>query len=154
MVPTEVPFWDAVDRIRALDPRYRREAYGFVLAALGAAVRSLPAERRADPERRHLSGQELVQAMISLARGEFGLMAPTVFRAWGVVTPMDVGEIVFQLVECGQLSARPEDRREDFAGGPDLLRALTEGLEFGVPEPPRIRHRPRRSSGTDPGGSP
>ncbi|HEY3216528.1 MAG TPA: Minf_1886 family protein [Candidatus Eisenbacteria bacterium] len=150
MAPTEVPFWDAVDRIRAADPRYRREAYGFVLTALGEAVRSLPKERRADSERRHLSGQELLQAVISLARSEFGLMAPTVFRTWGVVTSMDLGEIVFQLVECGQLSARPEDRREDFAGGPDLLPALVEGLELGVPQLPGPSHRPR---GTESGSA-
>jgi uncharacterized repeat protein (TIGR04138 family) len=148
-----MPFWDAVDRIRAVDSRYRREAYGFVLAALGEAVRSLPKERRSDPGRRHLSGQELVQAVISLARTEFGLMAPAVFQTWGVVTSMDLGEIVFQLVECGQLSARPEDRREDFTGGPDLLPALVEGLELGVPQLPGPPHRSRGPRGTESGSA-
>ena len=33
--------WDLVDRIRARDPRYRREAYGFVLHALGNAAQAL-----------------------------------------------------------------------------------------------------------------
>ena len=133
MSQTHVPFWDTVDRIRAERPSYRREAYGFVAAALGHAVDSLPAERRADPERRHLSGQELLRGAVELARREFGLMAPTVFREWGVHASTDVGEIVFQLIEAGQLSARGEDRREDFAGGPDLLRALSDGLDLGVP---------------------
>jgi uncharacterized repeat protein (TIGR04138 family) len=133
MTPTDLPFWDAVDRIRFEDARYRREAYGFVMAALGATVQSLPPERLADPERRHLSGQELLLGVVGLARREFGLMAPTVFREWGVVQSGDVGEIVFQLVGIGQLSARPEDRPEDFAGGPDLMRALSEGLDLGVP---------------------
>jgi len=32
---SETTFWDAVDEIRTADPRYRREAYGFVMAALG-----------------------------------------------------------------------------------------------------------------------
>jgi hypothetical protein len=44
----------------------------------------------------------------------------------------DVGEIVFQLVEAGQLSARGEDRREDFAGGPDLMGALSDGLDLYI----------------------
>ena len=129
-------FWDAVDRIRAERPGYRREAYGFIVAALGHTVEALPAERQADPDRRHLSGQELLRGTVELARREFGLMAPTVFREWGVQASTDVGEIVFQLVEAGQLSARGEDRREDFAGGLDLLKALTEGLDLGVPGSP------------------
>ncbi len=135
MSQTHPPFWDAVDRIRAERPGYRREAYGFVVAALGHTVDSLPAERLTDPERRHLSGQELLLGAVELARREFGLMAPTVFKEWGVLASTDVGEIVFQLVEAGQLSARGEDRREDFAGGPDLMRALSDGLDLGVPVP-------------------
>lgn len=135
MATAQPPFWDTVDRIRAERPRYRREAYGFVVAALNRTADALPAERRADPERRHLTGQELLRGVIAMARGEFGLMAPTVFREWGVAAAADVGEIVFQLVEAGQLSARREDRREDFAGGPDLLHALSDGLDLGVPGP-------------------
>ena len=142
------PFWDTVDRIRDQHPRYRREAYGFVVAALTRAADALPAERRSDPEHRHLTGQELLRGVIDLARGEFGLMAPLVFREWGVVAGTDVGEIVFQLVEAGQLRARNEDRREDFAGGPDLLPALSEGMDLGVPGP-RETHEPRAPS---PGG--
>lgn len=148
MSPTDLPFWDAVDRIRLADPRFRREAYGFVMAALGTTVQALPPDRLGDPERRHLSGQELLLGAVSLARREFGLMAPTVFREWGISAAADLGTIVFQLVEAGQLSAREEDRPEDFAQGPDLLRALSEGLELDTP----IRRDPRgRSTGSPPG---
>jgi uncharacterized repeat protein (TIGR04138 family) len=126
MSPTDVPFWDAVDRIRERDPRYRREAYGFLLLALGTTVNALPPERQADPARRHLSGPELLRGMTELARREFGSMAPAVFGEWGVRGSSDVGELVFQLVECGQLSARAEDGREDFQGY-DLMRMLSEG---------------------------
>jgi len=130
MSPSEVPFWDAVDRIRTANPRYRREAYGFLMLALGHVVSDLPPARRADPDRRHVSGLELVNGVVELARREFGVMAPAVFREWGVLQAADLGEIVFELVECGQLSARPEDRREDF-DRPDLLRLLSDGLVIG-----------------------
>ena len=43
MSPRSVPFWDAVDASRERDARYRREAYGFVVAALGVTVQRLPA---------------------------------------------------------------------------------------------------------------
>lgn len=131
MSGSEPGFWDAVDTIREKGGGFRREAYGFVVAALGAVVQSLPQERRADPERRHLSGRELLDGVVHLARSEFGAMAPTVFREWGIERSEDIGRIVFQLVESGQLSARPEDTLEDFQGGPDLLESLREKLDQG-----------------------
>lgn len=140
MSQTDVPFWDAVDLIREREPRYRREAYGFLLLALGATVNALPAERQADPARRHLSGRELLLGMVELAHREFGPMAPAVFREWGVCGSADVGELVFQLVECGQLSARPEDSREDFQGH-DLMGMLAETPAAAA------RTRKRRASG-------
>ena len=124
-------FWDVVDQLRETDRRYAREAYGFVLAALGTTVEGLPEERRADKERRHLSGGELLGGVVGLARQEFGLMAPMVFREWGVREGVDVGHIVFQLVGHGQLFARPEDTLDDFRHQGDLAEALGRDLELG-----------------------
>lgn len=138
------PFWDAVHDIRATDARYGREAYAFVLSALGVAARALPAERREDPVRRHLTGQELLASVVALARAEFGPMAATVFREWGLASSQDVGELVFQLVRAGQLSARPEDRPEDFAGVADLPALLAEGAEPGSPRSERRPGAPHR----------
>ena len=131
MKDAELSFWDAVDAIRGRGGRYRREAYGFVMGALGYTVQRLPAERLSDPERRHLSGGELVDGVVALARREFGVLAPTVFREWGVATGEDVGRIVFELVEAGHLSARPEDRLDDFLGASDLMERLAGDLELG-----------------------
>ena len=129
MSRSDPTFWDVVETLRARDPRYRREAYGFVVAALGTTVQALPAARRADPLRRHLTGGELVRGVVRLARSEFGALADVVFGEWGVRSAEDIGHIVFQLVESGQLSARPEDSIEDFRDGPDLMRALTSPEE-------------------------
>jgi uncharacterized repeat protein (TIGR04138 family) len=120
----ETMFRDAVDALRAQGSRFAREAYVFVVAALGETVRQLPEERLGDPLRRHLSGQELTTGVIRIAREEFGSLAPTVFHEWGVLRTEDIGAIVFELVEAGQLSARPEDRPEDFVTGIDLPAAL------------------------------
>jgi uncharacterized repeat protein (TIGR04138 family) len=145
-------FWDAVDGIREQEPRYRREAYGFVVAALGVTVQALPPERLADPALRHLTGGELLRGLVGLARQEFGVLAPTVFREWGVLTGEDVGRIVFLLVGCGQLSARPEDTLEDFQGY-DLFGGLTDHLEIGTVRALHAsRPHPRRAAG-DPGSA-
>lgn len=132
----EGSFWEAVDALRARNPRYRREAYGFVVAALAATVGDLPAERKNDPERRHLSGAELVSGVVRLARREFGDLSEVVFREWNVTRSEDIGAMVFELVECGQLAARPEDRLQDFLLGPELLSSLAGGTresERGAP---------------------
>jgi hypothetical protein len=47
----------------------------------------------------------------------------------------DIGRMVFQLVDAGQLSARPEDTLEDFRGGPICSRRWQ-----------RARSRQRRSA--------
>jgi len=149
---TDVGFWDAVDEIRARDRHYRREAYGFVMASLGATVQALSDERRRDPATRHLSGQELLQGVIQLARRTFGQFAPVVFREWGILSGEDVGRIVFQLVESKQLSARSEDTIDDFLRSGDLLADLTRDLDFGramsAEDPPdRLSRREPGSSG-------
>jgi uncharacterized repeat protein (TIGR04138 family) len=146
MTAPEPSLWDTIDGIREQDRRYAREAYLFVVAALGAVVRRLPPERVHHPERRHLSGRELLGGVIDLARAEFGSLSAAVFEEWGVRHGEDVGNIVFQLVESGQLSARPEDSIEDFRGGPDLLRALADqGRRSGENRPGR-----RAGSGRSP----
>lgn len=129
----ETTFWDTVDALRESRRRYAREAYGFVVAALGETVRAMPEERAADPSRRHLSGGELLVGVAALARREFGPLAPTVFREWGVHASEDVGEIVFELVRAGQLSARPEDTMDDFRAGFDLEAELRRAAEGGPP---------------------
>ena len=152
MSSSELLFWDVVDGIRESEPRYRREAYGFVVAALGSTVQALPPERLADPALRHLTGGELLRGLVQLARREFGVLGPTVFREWGVLTGEDIGRIVFRLVECGELSARPEDTLADFRDF-DLFGGLTKGLEIGRLHAARERGaRPRRAAG-DPGAA-
>ncbi len=122
----ETLFRDAIDELRERGSHFAREAYVFVVAALGETVRTLPADRLADAERRHLSGRELTAGVVRIAREEFGPLAPMVFQEWGVCANEDIGTMVFELVAAGQLSARPEDTLSDFKGGPNLLSELAE----------------------------
>ena len=114
---------EAIERVREGSACYSREAYLFVVAALGHAVAQLPQARRDDPVQRHLSGGEVIAAMIDLARIEFGPLAAAVLSEWGVTHGRDVGVIVFELVDAGQLSTQPDDCIEDFDVPDDLLAA-------------------------------
>ena len=112
-------FWSTVERIRASDGRYARDAYAFVMDGLDSTVRSLP-------ERRHVSAQELMDGLCRFARERFGMLAFTVLTRWGLASASDVGEIVFQLVEAGILSRREEDSRADFDLDIDFKQTLED----------------------------
>ena len=79
------------------------------------------------------------------------------FREWGVLSSEDIGRIVFELVECGQLSARPEDRLEDFLAAPELMPLLTghaAAEQFEKPAIGRDREPPARDLGISGGEAP
>ncbi len=132
--------WELVDGLRQRESEhaYGQEAYQFVNLALQFTVAALPQDRLLDETLRHLSGRELLEGVVRLGRAEFGPLAATVFHEWGVNHSEDVGRIVFQMVNAGLLSARPEDTMADFSGEFDLMAALSDRMEFGpIPRAPR-----------------
>jgi len=117
----EVCFEEAVERIRAKDPRYERDAYGFVRDALEHTRKTTGKLLR---DRTHVTGQELLAGICEYALGQFGPMTVTVFEEWGIHACPDFGEIVFNMVEVGLLSKTKKDSRADFAGGYDFWEAF------------------------------
>ncbi len=122
-------------------PRYAYEAYEFVFQALNHTQKMLgrePSEEIADPAaaapHHHVSGQELLEGVRLLALREFGLLARTVFRLWGIDRTDDFGEIVFNLVEAELMSKTSEDNRDDFRGVYDLDEALVHGFRIQLDE--------------------
>ena len=89
------------------DPHYHPNAYRFVLEALKYSQRTFDRPR-------HVTGRELLTGISELAKKEFGPFALTVLNEWGVRTTRDFGNIVFQLVEIGEVKRTDEDRVEDF----------------------------------------
>lgn len=108
--------------------RYAPEAYDFVREAVSFTQdrlgRGLPADDR------HVSGAELLRGACELAVREFGLMAPVVFRRWGIGATDDIGAIVFRLIELEDLSKSDRDAPDDFRGVFDLDKALADGFEL------------------------
>ena len=89
------------------NPRFHRRAYIFLIDALHGVIAGMD-------ERRHISGQELVEGVRGLAMQRFGPLARTVLEYWGINTTDDLGEIVFALVDIGVLVKQEQDRPEDF----------------------------------------
>ena len=69
-----------------------------------------------------------------LALREFGFMARTVFRMWGIQRTDDFGEIVFNLVECNLMSKTDDDDRRDFHNVFDLDEALVKEYRIRLDE--------------------
>ena len=120
------------------DPRFAIEAYEFVFAALHHTQKLLnrlpPEKAGAVTEQHHVSGPELLNGIRDLALREFGLMARTVFRLWGIQQTGDFGAIVFNLVESNLMSKTSEDDLKDFQNVYDLDEALIRGYQIKLDE--------------------
>jgi len=128
-----------LDEVVRRDPRYAHEAYDFVYAALRHTQRMLGREPPAMTEQTregdyHVTGPQLLEGVRDLALREFGLMARTVFRTWGINRTADVGEIVFNLVAANLMSKTDEDNRDDFRDVYDLDQVLVHDYRIDVKE--------------------
>jgi uncharacterized repeat protein (TIGR04138 family) len=123
------------------DPRFAYEAYEFVCDAVTYTQDRLGRAAEGDDPAadRHVSGAELLRGACELAVREFGMMAPVVFRCWGVRSTDDLGQMVFRLIQADRLSKSERDEPDDFRDVFDLEKALTEGFELTIGD-----HQPRR----------
>jgi uncharacterized repeat protein (TIGR04138 family) len=113
------------------DPRFAYEAYEFVCEAVQHTQDRLGRRRMTDPTaERHVTGAELLKGACDLAVREFGMMAPVVFKMWGVRTTDDLGEIVFKLIAAEKLSKSEQDDRDEFHDVFDLEKMLSVGFDL------------------------
>jgi uncharacterized repeat protein (TIGR04138 family) len=131
------------------DRRYKIDAYAFVFEALNYAHIQLGmgAERAAEPEEeeeseepsskeaeRHLTGQQLCEAIRQYALEQYGYMAQCVLNSWGVKSTSDFGEIVFNLIGIGQMRKTSDDQREDFDNVFDFETGLRQSFKITLPD--------------------
>jgi uncharacterized repeat protein (TIGR04138 family) len=64
--------------------RYHPQAYVFVTEALRQAQELVGKDAAEDEESAHISGRELLEGVRVLGLKQFGMMAPSVFDAWGI----------------------------------------------------------------------
>jgi uncharacterized repeat protein (TIGR04138 family) len=132
----------AIATIVQKDRRYAIDAYFFVFEALAYAQKVLKFgaahcdDETAVPEpraERHVTGQELCEALRLFALEQFGYMAKCVLNSWGLYSTGDFGEIVFNLIRAGQMRKTPEDRREDFDDHFDFD-SLQQSFRISMPD--------------------
>jgi len=114
------------------DGRYAIEAYQFLYEALDQAVQMTGRDGQ-EVEKRHVTGQELLEGMRVHAAELYGPLAAHVWRSWGVTQTRDWGEIVFLLVEKGLMNRQPSDSIDDFDGVFDLEQAFVDSYQPTLP---------------------
>jgi uncharacterized repeat protein (TIGR04138 family) len=145
LIPRELAMLDPDHPIAELlrrDKRYHFDAYVFVFEALQHAQEhmGLGAEQfveqsdEDDPPERHVSGQELCEAMRQYAHKQYGYLAKSVLNHWGIKATSDFGEIVFNLIDIEQMRKTPNDRREDFNDVFDFDEGFKHSFQFSLPD--------------------
>ncbi len=112
------------------DPRYPVEAYWFVREALAYAADSMELGSHAynDPDcdaetathrarrERHLTGQQLCEAIRRYALNQYGYMAKVVLNNWKIEETGCFGDIVYNMISVGIMKKSSRDKRSHFDG--------------------------------------
>ncbi len=104
---------------------YHPNAYQFVFAGLRYAQERLGRDR-SDCHAGHITGRELLDGVRALGLQQYGLMAISVFAAWGIHGTEDFGRIVFELIEAGEMRKTDDDQLADFVDVYDFHTAFVE----------------------------
>ena len=121
-------FQATVEKIVNEDPRYAPDAYPFISEAVFYTTDKLSTE---EPDKRHISGQELLEGIREFALNRFGPMAETVLNSWGINDSMDIGRIVFHMVDNDLLGSNENDSIDDFRNGYDFKEAFATPFVSG-----------------------
>lgn len=134
-------FHETLDQVVARDPRYSREAYGFLREALEFTQKK---RRKAQAHSTHVSAGELLEGFREYSLQQFGPMGLTVLEYWGVRSTGDVGRMVFNLIEAGVFGRADDDRIEDFENGFSFEEAFVAPFRPEEDKTPRRAQRSRK----------
>ncbi len=112
---------DSVEKYLETHKEYEPWAYAFIYGSLShaASLYKLPRNKEA-----HITAAQLCEAICSLAIQEFGLIAQTVMKQWGIKTTKDLGAVVYVLVQCEMMRQSENDKQEDFVDVFNLMDRL------------------------------
>ncbi len=115
-------FYNIVEKICEEDPRYKSDAYEFVMEGLSYTQKKFA-------RKRHVSGEELLEGLKELLLERYGPMALSVLSHWGITKTDDFGNIVFNLIKHKVLSKTEEDKLEDFHARFDFHEVFDRGYK-------------------------
>ena len=113
---------NSLDEVVRADGRYPLDAFAFLHDGLARAVKDAYADEPEEPEQdqtphrrpRHVSGEQLCEAMRAEAIERWGMLAQTVLTRWNIVATDDFGNMVYLLVENDLMQKTDADSIDDF----------------------------------------
>lgn len=110
---------------------YPPEAYDFVQQGLSYTVQRVHGSAAKPRASRHVTGLDLCEGIREYASSQYGMLAGIVLRHWNISGTLDLGRIVFALIEAGQMQKTDEDTVEDFRDVYDFKTAFE--AEYCIP---------------------
>ena len=98
---------EKIQKLIDQNPQYKFEAYSFILASLHHTMSKMSKPR-------HITGREFCDGIRLYAIDQYGPLARTVLEHWGIHTTLDLGKLVFALIDIGLMRKSEEDTLEDF----------------------------------------
>jgi len=96
------------------DGRFALEAFEFLHQGLELATRTKYGDRPTRRTPRHVSGQELCEALRVQALHRWGPLTQTVLREWNIRRTQDFGAMVYFMIGLGLLGRQDSDTIHDF----------------------------------------
>lgn len=124
------PSW--LSRIVEKDPRFKPAAYEFLFESLEFTRNRLAKERGSKVK--HVVGPELLEGVRLFALESFGRLAQTVLNQWGIHCTSDIGDMVFNVIESGEMEKTDEDSRADFENVYDFDEAFNRDYKINIDE--------------------
>jgi len=125
-------FEEAVNEIAKSDSRYNTAAYVHLKDGLDFTINRIKENEKGTT--RHVDALELLEGIRDYSIEEYGPMAATLLTEWGINTCDDIGEMVYQLIDCGMFGKQESDTREAFANPFNLISSLEEPF---IPKKPK-----------------
>jgi uncharacterized repeat protein (TIGR04138 family) len=127
-------FYETIEEIYLKDKRYKPDSYEFVMQALHFTQNKL---KRTG----HISGTELLEGIREFVIEQYGPMAKTVLRHWGINKTEDFGNIVFNMIEKKLLAKTESDSINDFKDVYDFKVVFSDVLRESIIKEMQDRHQ-------------
>ncbi len=127
--PTKItdPDYTAYEEAAEIDPRYPVAAFCYLAKCLKRLLERKSVENGGAPSG-HVSGKDVCMEMRDSLLRDFGHTAQGVLAQWNIFETSDFGNIVYDLIGIGLLSASPQDSRTDFDDIFDFAKELNPPL--------------------------
>jgi len=160
----QISFEEAVQLAVSMDDRYPADAYFLVREALDYSVAQRKKELEPDEplEERvnqlegenieeprtdsHVTGPQLCEGFRVTVLENYGPLAPVVLAEFKLTSTIEIGQIVYNLIEIGAFGKREEDALEDFADVYDFDEVFR--VPFLPPSERAVISTKNRSAGT------